>query len=607
MANGKWLMANSTWQMARNYTQYAIRFTRIALPLTIYFLLALPQLDLPGLHNDEAAEAGLQAMQILNGQAISAFRDAGLNIGGRIFPVMVQDYIGAFNIYFALPFFATLGSTVFALRLYTVMVGAITILLTFGFMREAFNSRAAFIASLLLASTPSFIFWQRQGVFVASLTSTFTIALLWSCLKWFKHRKLKWAFLIGLFCGLGLYAKLLFIWIIGGIIGTIIVVILIGWLGGWVVRWFGSLHSSARFSQSAIRNPHSVIKNLQSLIPYLPHLPYFLFGLALGIAPLIIYNLQTGGTIFSVGTNLTTSYYGVNNLNFFENLRGRIDQYQAVIGGREHLWYLGGSFGNPGWDVASRVATLAIVLRFLLRRQNSQLPITLLLILNFGIVQSAFTVSGIFPTHHAIFMPLLPMIVAAASEIIFDPFYEPMLTTRLTNPIGSFFTRGLYMGGIGLITDAMIVLAFCLGWLWVGDLNVVKDYHLALNKSGGLGPHTDAVYRLTDYLIANNSKPIYAMDWGFAPQVKMLTQNKTAPQEIFGYDWEADDDFRNRLSAALDKPNALFVFHWSNETIFPRREIFDSMLKERGLQVDQIAVISRRDGAPVFEVVRVVK
>ncbi len=579
--------------MAYNYTQYAIRYTLIAFPLAIYFFLALPQLDLPGLYNDEAAEAGLQAMQILNGQAISAFRDAGLNIGGRIFPLMVQDYIGAFNVYFALPFFVTLGSTVIALRLYTVIVGAITISLTFGFMREAFNSRAAFIASLLLASTPSFIFWQRQGVFVASLTSTFTVALLWSCLKWFKYRQHKWAFLIGLFCGLGLYAKLLFIWIIGGILGGLVVTA-VGWFA-IDVMW-----AMIRRQQPTFRIPHSVIN-------YFPHLLYFLFGLALGIAPLILYNLQTGGTIFSVGANLTTSYYGVNNLNFFENLRGRFDQYQAVIGGREHLWYLGGSFGNPGWEIASRVATLAIVLRFLLRRQNSQLPFALLLLLNFGIVQSAFTVSGIFPTHHAIFMPLLPMIVAAASEIIFDPFYEPMLTTRLTNPIGSFFTRGRYMGGIGLLTDAMLVLAFCLGWLWVSDLNVVKDYHLVLNKSGGLGPHSDAIYRLTDYLQTQKGKPIYALDWGFAPQVKMLTLNKVPPQEIFGYAWEADDDFRNRLSAALDKPNALFVFHWSNETIFPRRDIFDSMLKEKGLRVDQIAVISRRDGAPMFEVVRVVK
>ena len=192
-----------------------------ALPLVIYFALALPQLDLPGLHNDEAAEAGLQAQQILSGQPIAAFRDAGLSIGGRTFPLMVQDYIGAFNVYFVLPFFAALGSTVSALRLYTVLIGAVTMLCTYGFMAEAFGKRPAFIASLLLAASPSFIFWQRQGVFVASLTATLTMATLWVGAVWAKRGKWKWMFLLGLLCGSGLYAKLLFVWVIGGMAGAL--------------------------------------------------------------------------------------------------------------------------------------------------------------------------------------------------------------------------------------------------------------------------------------------------------------------------------------------------------------------------------------------------
>src|SRR3990172_4533478 len=199
-----------------------------ALPLAIYFALALPQLDLPGLHNDEAAEAGLQAQQILSSQPIAAFREAGLSIGGRAFPLMVQDYIGAFNVYFVLPFFAALGSTVSALRLYTVLIGAVTMLCTYGFMAEAFGKRPAFIASLLLAASPSFIFWQRQGVFVASLTATLTMATLWVGAVWAKRGSQttawKWMFLLGLLCGTGLYAKLLFVWVIGGMAGALAVI-----------------------------------------------------------------------------------------------------------------------------------------------------------------------------------------------------------------------------------------------------------------------------------------------------------------------------------------------------------------------------------------------
>jgi len=97
------------------------------------------------------------------------------------------------------------------------------------------------------------------------------------------------------------------------------------------------------------------------------------------------------------------------------------------------------------------------------------------------------------------------------------------------------------------------------------------------------------------------------MDWGFAPQIKMLTLGKIAPQEIFGYTFEADDDFENRLNVALDQPDAIFLFRWGTETLFQRRKIFDELVKARGGNIDQIALISRKDGAPMFEVLRVKK
>ena len=46
----------------------------------------------------------------------------------------------------------------------------------------------------------------------------------------------------------------------------------------------------------------------------------------LGIAPLIVYNLQTGGTFKSIGGNLVTSYYGTNNLALLSNLLERLSR-----------------------------------------------------------------------------------------------------------------------------------------------------------------------------------------------------------------------------------------------------------------------------------------
>ena len=106
-----------------------IRLRRMALLLAVllYLALTLAQLSLPGLHYDEAKEAGINAMEMLQRQDVHAFRSAGLQIGSVFLPLMVQDYIGALNVYLALPLLALFGVTVPALRLVGVLCGIGTI------------------------------------------------------------------------------------------------------------------------------------------------------------------------------------------------------------------------------------------------------------------------------------------------------------------------------------------------------------------------------------------------------------------------------------------------------------------------------------------------
>ena len=106
-----------------------IQLRRMALLLAVllYLALTLAQLSLPGLHYDEAKEAGLNAMEMLQRQDVHAFRSAGVQIGPVFLPLMVQDYIGALNVYLALPLLALFGVTVPALRLVGVLCGIGTI------------------------------------------------------------------------------------------------------------------------------------------------------------------------------------------------------------------------------------------------------------------------------------------------------------------------------------------------------------------------------------------------------------------------------------------------------------------------------------------------
>ena len=91
--------------------------------LVLYLTLACYQLGLPGLHYDEAKEAGLNAMELLTGAPVTAFRGAGIPWDGRTLPLMVQDYIGALNVYLALPLLALTGIGVPNLRLLPVLTG----------------------------------------------------------------------------------------------------------------------------------------------------------------------------------------------------------------------------------------------------------------------------------------------------------------------------------------------------------------------------------------------------------------------------------------------------------------------------------------------------
>ncbi|GBL36801.1 hypothetical protein EMGBD1_04880 [Anaerolineaceae bacterium] len=192
----------------------------LALPLLLFFSLAGYQLQLPGLHNDEAQEAGLQAWQLAAGTAIDAFRDTGL--GARHFPLMVQDYIGAAFVYLAAPFVWLLGPGTLSVRVPALLVGGATLLATYGCLSSVADKRTAFVGVLLLAVQPSFVFWSRQGVLIASLTVLFTPLVLWAASRYSQTGGWQRAALLGLAAGLGIYAKLLFAWVLLGMLCAVL-------------------------------------------------------------------------------------------------------------------------------------------------------------------------------------------------------------------------------------------------------------------------------------------------------------------------------------------------------------------------------------------------
>jgi hypothetical protein len=537
------------------------------LGLVVFLALCLYQIELPGLHYDEAREAGVPAMQLLMGQPVETFRGSGIRITGTVFPLMVTDYIGALNIYLLLPFFALLGIDVFALRLMPIVFAALTLFLTYLLAQQLFNKRVAVITYLLLAVNPSFIFWSRQGVFVTSITATIAVASLLCWLRWYRERRARYLYMATYLFGLGLYAKLLFLWVIVALGAT------------FLVLKISSLRKGLRLWVSSGRLAYKQL--IIALVCFL-----------LGILPLIIYNFQTKGTFLTLTGNLTSSYYGTSNLAFAENLVTRLEQFKVALNGG-HLWYLGGVFTNDFYPFFFVGAGLACIPVVLLRAKDEWRRVAFpFLMLAFMVLASCFTVSALWLTHYAILVPFPPMAVAVALDLLVR-YAIPSGAGHEGNPIYRF------------IPDLVVFLLVAI--LMTSDLQVDLSYHKALARSGGYAAHSSASYELARYLQDQGVPSPLAMDWGIDATVQFLTLGAVNPIEIFGYEWEPNEAFEERLEIFLPNPDNLYIFHSPGESVFHRRQAFDRLVVEMDKVSRVEEVILDRSGKSIFVLVRVIR
>ncbi|MBV7337650.1 hypothetical protein KFU94_57360 [Chloroflexi bacterium TSY] len=584
-------------------SRFSISLTRrlswLSAPLLLYLLLTTYQLGLPGLHYDEAKEAGVNAVELLNGQPVAAFRNATLRLGDLQFPVMVQDYIGALNVYLALPFLHLTGIGVPNLRALSIVTGLLALILLERAMSEyiclstpesddpqtqlaitqsdtsqthcaisnaglititllaASPSFVFWITITLLAASPSFVFWSRQGIFVTNLTQPLCFACIWFGLRWLRQGRL-WMLFLSTFCGgSALYAKLIVIWVIGPFF-----FLAAGW---WLYQRYG--HQSDHKRQlNAHVTPITLIGAL--------------FCFILPLTPLLIFNIQTSGTLLNIAQNLTHSYYSVDNRAVLQNLPIRWHHLWASIEGT-HFWYLGTTAGN---NLASFLTILALAVGLWANWRRMVLP---LMFLGLTFTASLFTISDLFITHYALIQPVVISLVGLGAS----------LGVSVVNT-GRWFRR---------FSAMHLTLALVTVWLFL-DLTASIQYHRALAQSGGLADHSDATYHLAYHLRYNGMGAPIVLDWGIDAPIRYLSHGTVRPIEIFGYSSlsEPDPQYTAHLAHFLENPDNVYLLHAPASTVFRgRREQFVVQIEELGLTPILERSFTQRDGTPLFELWRV--
>lgn len=525
--------------------------------LILFLLLATYQLELPGLHYDEAFEV-VPAMQLLKNQPVNAFRGGTITFLGKNFPLMTQDYIGAVNTYGSLPFLAAGGITVFSLRAYSIFVGLITLVLVYGFTVELTRHRPAGLAALaMLAVNPTFIFWTRQGIFVTAINAAIGVGAAWCWLKWWRSKKYRFALLGAFLFGLGIYAKFLFLWLIAALFGAMV-----------IHQWLTTRNLLKPFSRLLSRLAGEKQNASRRLFP--GRIAGLAFAGAAGCWPLIVYNLRTGGTFMSVGQNAGVSYYGVNNADVLSNLTTRMSQFVTLLSS-SHFWYLGEVHTN--W-LAPLIFGLALIAA--LRPTIKQAaPISLIpfVVVALVVIESIVTVSALWVTHFALLMvwPAIAMAVVAGQIAQ----QKPAQTVKL---------------GLTILFALLIA----------SEAKTTWDYHQSLTESGGLSDHSDAVYDMAAWLDENASGPVVAMDWGLTASTTYLTEGRITPIEVFGYDWVVSDRFEQVISPRLEPKQAVFLWRSPDEVIFDRSADFKSLYQPLQLEETILEAFYERNGRPIL-------
>jgi 4-amino-4-deoxy-L-arabinose transferase-like glycosyltransferase len=535
----------------------------LAAGAVVYVCAALYQLVLPGLNHDEALDA-VAGMQVVLGQRLDA---AGVaNIGGHQWPIMVMPYVGAISSYLVMPALAAFGVSVLTLRASMVALGLVTLLAAWLLLRELLDERAAGLAVLLLAVSPSFVFWTRMGSYISLPMIPLWCVAVWGLARWQRRRKSRYLVLAGLCLGLGLSTKALFVWIpISLVVAWLILSPAVGQGPGWR-RWLWPFSVTPPFSYAAA-----------------------VIAFAVGAAPFLLYNLLTkGGTWHALTANLgQTQLYGVRNLALLENLVTvlRVDLPGFLNGG----WFastLGGPELNPVAGPALLVsAAVLLILAFMRRLPYRWRPLALLATLFVSMLAlSAFTISSLGANHLSITWPIPQAIVATAAISLGD-----LVSTMVAR--GPAIRKGL-----------AVALALAVTLVVGAEAWTTLRYHRTLAATGGVGQHSDAIYGLAADLQTAGNTPVVALDWGFRRNLQILTQGRINPEERYTFGPEPDQAYIDYINTRVGQGPAIYLFHAPGNTAFGGHwDLFEDAAYRHGLAPVLWRHYEQRTGKPNIE------
>ena len=528
-----------------------------ALALLVFLLAGGLWIEYPGLQYDEA----LFVHATYSDPSRAGIWHTGV-LGDPVC-VLIMPYLGALKGWLYKAVLAVVPASAASVRIPVLLLGAVTLWLTFCFARRAFGWRIALAATWLAASDPLFVLTTRLdwGPVVIQ-----RLLLMLGCLlvlRW-GNQGAAWQLIAAfLVFGIGVFDKATFLFLLFGLAAATMCVF-----------------------------PRHLIKGLRNKWAVTALLAFGIGSLPFWWYPTVRAPLASNTLGFVTETDRYKAKYDM--------LHHSLDGTSLVN------WLANENAGNEPDSEADSPVWLP--LGFAQRREAQRtwtipaLGLALLLLplslgsrhrqgLLFSLLFCLFTLAAMFPiqsigsVHHITLIYPFPQIFLAAGIV------------AGAQRLGERFSITLAATAAATIFVAVLTLV---------NLNSLLRQYDVMLRYGGSTDWSEAIYELHDYLESEQPRHVVAVQWGVFSQLRLLSKDRLplaeAPQPH-----RSPEDPLEKLEQWIPRPESLFVLFAADQpNPFPQmREIFYQTARRLGYEPRLKRGIADRQGRIIHEVFEV--
>ena len=553
------MRARSSYQPRPVTKMNTPRWARIlaALALLVFLLAGGLWIEYPGLQYDEAL--------FVHGTYSDPSRAGIWHTGvlGDPVCVLIMPYLGALKGWLYMAVLAVAPASAASVRIPVLLLGAVTLWLTFCFTRRAFGWRIAVAATWLAASDPLFVLTTRLdwGPVVIQ-----RLLLMLGCLlvlRWVRQGAAWQVMAAFLVFGIGVFDKATFLFLLLGLAAATICVF-----------------------------PRHLIKGLRNKWAAPALLAFGIGSLPFWWYPTVRAPAASNTLDFVTATDgylakyimLRASLEGTSVVTWLANENAGSEPDSAEDSA---VWLpLGPANGRQvqrTWTIpALGLALLLLPLSLRTRHRQGVMFSLLFCIFTLG---AMFPVQSIGSVHHLVLIYPFPQIFLAAGIVAGAQWLGERFSVKVA---------------------ATAAITVFVALLTLVNLNSLLQQYDVMLRYGGSTGWSEAIYELDDYLESEQPRHVVAVQWGVFTQLRLLSKDQLPLVEVPQPHGSLEEPL-DKLEQWIPRPESLFVLLAADqENPFPQmRQIFYQTARRLGYEPRLKREIADRQGRIIHEVFEV--